>query len=67
MHFKVSLEVIPGATYFSSTYNKKILRLKNIWSDYKKEEYCAFEEKLSWRRVFTAGFYVCLIVALKQN
>ena len=43
------------------------LIIENIWFDYKwkREEILPLKNKLSWRGVFTAGFYVSLIVALK--
>ena len=31
----------------------------------KKKNFSPLKNELSWRRVFTAGFYVSLIVALK--
>ena len=43
------------------------LIIENIWFDYKwkREKILPLKNKLSWRGVFTAGFYVSLIVALK--
>ena len=40
--------------------------IENIWFDYKKKKFVPLKNKLSWRGVFTAGFYVSLIVALKR-